>query len=164
LEKHKATIGVFGIPEDEQGRGLWSIRKDGKGINAIGGLVDPEDAAKGLSLQDVLAREFREETGTEIIVTDSRPLGVFPNADLSDLAILFKVRIVSGEPVPTAEAIDHLWLDPIGIREAAERYDAGDHAGGLLSGKGKRQWKMARAFFYDSLNPVYCHMAREILS
>ena len=163
MEKHRATIGVFGIPEGRNGRGLWSVRADGKGINAIGGRVDPEDVANGLSLQDVLVREFREETGTQIIVTDDRPLGVFPTAGLDDLAILFKVKIVSGKLKPTDETLEYIWMDPIGIKKAAERYDGGDHARGLVSGTGKRQWKMAKAFFLDSSNPAYRLMASDLL-
>ena len=163
MEKHRATIGVFGIPEDEDGRGLWSVRADGKGINAIGGMVDPEDVVKGLSLQDVLVREFQEETGTKIKVIDKRPLGVFPNADLSDLAILFKVKIVSGELELTDETLGYVWMDPLEVKEAAERYDAGDHAGGLLSGTGKRQWKMAKAFFFESSDLDCRWAARDIL-
>lgn len=162
-QRHRATIGVFGIPEDSWCRGLWSMREDRKGINAIGGMVDLEDVAKGLSLQDVLIREFREETGTEIIITENRPLGIFPNAGLDDLAILFKVKIVSGELKRTDETMDYLWMDPLQLRKAAERYDAGDHAGGLLSGTGKRQWQMAKAFFLESSCNDYRYMAREMI-
>ena len=147
MERHKATIGVFGIPADGQCRGLWSRRRDGKGINAIGGAVDPQDAANQLSLADVLKREFREETGLEIEVVEERPLGVFPRADLGDLAILFPVEVVGGELTLTSEATEHLWLTKEMIYDRAKAYDAGDHENGLLGGVGKRQWKMAMAFF-----------------
>lgn len=155
MERHTATVGVFGIPEDNMGRGLESKRADGKGINAIGGQVDPEDIAKGLSLTDVLRREFREEAGVEIDVTEDRPLGVFPNASISDIAILYPVKIISGTLKPSKEAIEHLWMNPYEVRCRAEMYDSGNHASGLLSGKGKRQWNMARAFFLQSSNPEY---------
>lgn len=108
MEKHKATLGVFGIPPDNEGRGLLSKRADGKGINVIGGQVDPEDIVKNLSLTDILKREFLEEAGVEIVVTEDRPLGVFPNAGLQDIAILFPVKIVSGEPKLSSEAVEHL--------------------------------------------------------
>ncbi len=74
-------------------------------------------------------------------------MGVFPIANLSDVAILLNVRIVSGAPKPSDEATEHIWMDPYDIVKAADRYDDGDRANGLLSGKGKRQWKMAKAFF-----------------
>lgn len=148
IERHRATVGVFGIPQDEQGRGLWSRRTDGKGINAIGGAVDPEDAQNQSTLIEVLKREFREEAGVEIeVLNQGFPLGVFPTANLSDLAILYSVKIVSGEPEPTAEAIEHIWMTPEDIVAAADRYDGGDKANGLLSGRDKRQWQMAKTFF-----------------
>lgn len=155
MERHTATIGVFSIPEDKEGRGLWSKRADGKGINAIGGQVDPNDITNGLSLIDILKREFREEAAVEIIVTEDRPLGVFPNANISDIAILYPVKIISGTPEPSNEATEHLWMDPYQIRWRAEMYDYGDHASGLLSGVGKRQWNMAKTFFLNSFNPEY---------
>lgn len=160
-EKHKATIGVFGIPQDKQGRGLWSKRSDGKGINAIGGTVDPEDAANTKTLFEVLKREFREEASVEIELVEDRPLGVFPIANLQDVAILFNVRVISWEPTPSPEATEYIWMDPSQIAEAAKRYDEGDKANGLLSGKGKRQWKMAKAFFeHASQNPEFQRIAR----
>ena len=160
-EKHRATIGVFGIPQNEEGRGLWAKRGDGKGINAIGGTVDPEDAQSTRTLIDVLKREFREEAGVEIEVVEERPLGVFPIANLQDVAILFNVRIVSGEPKPTAESAEFLWMSPGQVIAAADLYDAGIKANGLLSGKGKRQWQMARAFFkYASQSTVFRDIAQ----
>ena len=147
MERHKATIGVFGIPADGQGRGLWSKRRDGKGINAIGGAVDPQDAVNQTTLSQVLIREFREETGLEIEVVEERPLGVFPTRDLKDLAILLPVKIVGGKLRSSDEATEHLWLTEEDIRSRAKLYDAGDHENGLLSGVGKRQYKMAQAFF-----------------
>ena len=159
-EKHKATIGVFGIPQDKEGRGLWSKRSDGKGINAIGGTVDPEDAQNTKTLPEVLKREFEEEAGVKIEMVEERPLGVFPIANLQDFAILFNVRIISGEPTPSPEVTEHIWMDPSQIAEAAKRYDEGDKANGLLSGKGKRQWKMAKAFFeHASQNPEFQKIA-----
>jgi 8-oxo-dGTP pyrophosphatase MutT (NUDIX family) len=158
--KHKATIGVFGIPQDKEGKGLWSKRADGKGINAIGGTVDPEDSQNTRTLIEVLKREFKEEANVEIEVVEERPLGVFPIANLQDVAILFNVRIVSGEPTPSSEVTEHFWMDPSQIAEVAKRYDEGDKANGLLSGKGKRQWKMAKAFFtYASQNPEFRRIA-----
>jgi 8-oxo-dGTP pyrophosphatase MutT (NUDIX family) len=155
-EKHTATIGVYGIPQDMEGRGLWSKRFDGKGINAIGGTVDPEDAQNARALFEVLKREFREEAGVEIELVEERPLGVFTMVNLQDIAVLFNVRIISGEPTPSPEATEHIWMDPSQIAEAAKRYDEGDKANGLLSGKGKRQWRMAKAFFvYASQNTEF---------
>lgn len=47
-------------------------------------------------------------------------------------------------------------MDPYEIRRGAELYERGDHANGLMSGVGKRQWQMAKAFFlYSSLNPEF---------
>ncbi|MDD5145970.1 MAG: NUDIX hydrolase [Candidatus Pacebacteria bacterium] len=157
MEKHQATIGVFFIPPNSEGKGLWSVRADGKGINAIGGQVDPEDIAKGLSLTDVLKREAYEEAGIVAEITDDRPLGIFPNAGIKDVAILYPGRIVSGEPNPSKEAIEHLWMDPYEVRHRAEMYDLSEaeHARGLLSGVGKRQWNMAKTFFLNSFNPEY---------
>lgn len=149
-ERHRATIGVFGIPV-VNGKGLWSKRADGKGINAIGGAVDPADAADHRKLVDVLRREFLEEAGLEIEITDERPLGVFPTADLGDMAILFAVTIVSEKPTPSAEAVEHLWMTSDELAESARTYDAGDHANGLVSGVGKRQWQMAQAAFKHAL-------------
>jgi 8-oxo-dGTP pyrophosphatase MutT (NUDIX family) len=160
LEKHKATIGVFGIPQDREGRGLWSKRSDGKGINAIGGTIDTEDAQNARTLLEILKREFKEEANVEIELVEDRPLGVFLMANLQDIAILFNVRIISGEPAPTSEATEQIWMDPSQIAEAAKRYDEGDKANGLLSGTGKRQWKMAKAFFvYASQNPEFQRVA-----
>ena len=159
-EKHRATIGVFGIPQDKEGRGLWSKRSDGKGINAIGGTVDPEDAQNARKLSEVLKREFKEEANVEIELVEERPLGVFPMVNLQDIAILFYVKIISGEPTPSPEVTEHIWMDTSQIAEAAKRYDEGDKANGLLSGKGKRQWQMARAFFrYASQDPEFQKIA-----
>jgi len=163
-EKHKATIGVFGIPQDMEGRGLWSKRADGKGINAIGGTVDPEDAKDAKNLFGILMKEFREEAGVEIELVEVRPLGVFPMVNLQDVAVLFNVRIVSGDLTPSPEAKEHLWMDPSQIIEVAERYDKGDKANGLLSGRGKRQWKMAKAFFeHASGSRVFREMALSLM-
>jgi len=55
-------------------------------------------------------------------------------------------------------------MDPSKIAEAAKRYDEGDKANGLLSGRGKRQWKMAKAFFeYASQNPEFRRIARSAM-
>ena len=148
MQRHEATIGVFGIPQDEDGLGLWSKRADGKGINAIGGQVDPKDATNTRTLFEVLKREFLEEANLEIELAEERPLGVFPIANLGDIAILLNVRIVSGEPKPSDEATEHIWMSPHEIVEAARKYDNGDKSNGLLSGTGKRQYQMAEAFFH----------------
>ena len=160
-EKHRATIGVFGIPEDREGRGLWAKRADGKGINAIGGTVDPEDAQNMRTLIEILKREFKEEAGLVIEVVE-RPLGVFPTVNLQDVAILFNVYLMGPqEPKSSSESTEYFWMDPSQIAEAAKRYDEGDKANGLLSGKGKRQWQMARAFFkYVSNNPEFRRIAQ----
>ena len=153
-ERHRATVGVFGIPlrrKNYRIEGLWSKRADGLGINAVGGRVDPEDSKAKRTFQEVLQREFLEETGCEVEV--GKLIGVYPNADLSDVAILFDVRIVSGEPVPTAEAVEHLWMTPEEVVVAAKRYDEGHHENGLVSGVGNRQWKMARDFFLLRFGP-----------
>jgi len=156
LNRHKATIGVFGIPQDENGRGLWSRRVDGKGINAIGGRIDPQDSEAKKNLFEILQREFLEEAGVEIELVEERPVGVFFTTTLGDIAILLNIRIVSGDPKPTDEAVKHIWLNPDDIAQAAQRYDNGDTADGLLSGKGKRQWRMAKAFFLQvSGNPEF---------
>ena len=147
MKRHRMTVGVFGIPADDQGRGLWSKRRDKRGLNAIGGAVDPQDAVNGLTLSQVLKREFLEETGLEIEV-GKRPLGVFSTVNLGDLAVLFPVEIVGGKLQLTAEATEHLWLTKREIYHRAKLYDEGDHENGLLSGVGKRQWRMAMAFFY----------------
>ena len=147
MERHKMTVGVFGIPSDGLRCGLWSKRVDGKGFNAIGGAVDPQDAISQVTLSQILKREFREETGLEIEVVEERPLGVFPRADLGDLAILYPVKIVGGNLQPSDEATEHLWLTKEEVEARAKAYDAGDHENGLLGGVGKRQWKMAQAFF-----------------
>jgi len=162
--KHKVTVGVFGIPQNSEGKGLWSKRTDGKGINAIGGTIDPEDAKNSRKLFEVLKREFREEAGVEIELVEERPLGVFPTANLQDIAILFNVRIVSGEPAPSPEVLEHIWMDPFQVVRAAKRYDKGDIANGLVSGRGKRQWQMAKAFFkYANQNAGFKKIAESAM-
>jgi len=162
LERHKATIGVFGIPQNKEGKGLWSQRADGKGINAIGGQVDPEDANNRKTLFETLQREFQEEANVKIRLVEERPIGVFPTPNLQDFAILLNVEMIAGEPQPSGEVIQHVWMGPEEIIRATKKYDKGDIANGLLGGTGNRQWQMAKAFFlYCSNNPEYRKTAQE---
>ena len=162
-ELHRATIGVFGILRDKDGRGLWSKRTDGKGINAMGGRVDPEDVEAGRTLEEVLQREFEEESGLQVRV--GKILGIFPTGNLGDLAILYKVWLIGGDLVVSDEASEHIWMTPDDIVAAADRYDEGDTANGLVSGRGKRQWQMAMTLFRDpGVNMAFTQQAIALMN
>jgi ADP-ribose pyrophosphatase YjhB (NUDIX family) len=62
-----------------------------------------------------LVREVREETGLE--VEPEALTGVYKNMRRGIVALVFRSRIVAGEPRATNEAVEVAWLTPDEVRE-----------------------------------------------
>ena len=62
------------------------------------------------TIQAGLVREVREETGLE--VEPQALSGVYKNMRRGIVALVFRCRIISGEPRPTREAEQVSWLSP----------------------------------------------------
>lgn len=62
-----------------------------------------------------LAREVREETGLE--VEPEALTGIYKNMRRGIIALVFRCRIVGGEPGATTEAREVAWLTPAEVQE-----------------------------------------------
>lgn len=103
---------------------------DGR-MNLPGGGVDEEDAAASCTPEDIVAREVKEETGLDIIFADHRPVGEYPTAKHTDVAITYLCKEVGGQLLPKDEGVSFMYVSP---SEAMELARKGDVPGGLVGG------------------------------
>jgi 8-oxo-dGTP pyrophosphatase MutT (NUDIX family) len=134
----KGTYGRFAcIPEDNTG-GLLLVQRGNKADGSVdgrwnypGGGVDETDVLRNATAEEIVTREVMEETGLQVKIADHRPVGEYPTADHSDVAITYLCTPVGGGLVKTDEGIDARFFNPDEIMELAR---IGDVEGGLVGG------------------------------
>lgn len=105
------SVSVTGIVVDKEGRVLITQRRDNGRWEPPGGVLELEE-----TIEEGLRREVLEETGVE--VEPIRLTGIYKNMTLGVVALVFRARMVGGEPGPTDETIQVEWVEG---REAAKR-------------------------------------------
>jgi ADP-ribose pyrophosphatase YjhB (NUDIX family) len=94
---------------DMGGQLLAVRRRDNGRWEPPGGILELHE-----TIQAGLVREVREETGLEV---EPQVLsGVYKNMHRGIVALVFRCRIIGGEPRPTQEAEQVSWLSPEEVR------------------------------------------------
>jgi ADP-ribose pyrophosphatase YjhB (NUDIX family) len=101
---------VAAVVVNEAGQLLAVRRRDNGHWEPPGGILELDE-----SIQAGLVREVHEETGLQV---EAMALsGVYKNMRRGIIALVFRCRIVAGEPQPTAEADQVAWLSHDQVRE-----------------------------------------------
>ena len=99
------SVSVAAAIVDESGQLLAVRRRDNGHWEPPGGILELHE-----TIPAGLVREVREETGLEI---EPQALsGVYKNMRRGIVALVFRCRIIGGEPRPTREAEQVSWLSP----------------------------------------------------
>jgi 8-oxo-dGTP diphosphatase len=99
------SVSVAAAIVDESGQLLAVRRRDNGHWEPPGGILELHE-----TIPAGLAREVREETGLE--VEPQALSGVYKNMRRGIVALVFRCRIIGGEPRPTREAEQVSWLSP----------------------------------------------------
>jgi 8-oxo-dGTP diphosphatase len=97
------SVSVAAAIVDERGQLLAVRRRDNGHWEPPGGILELDE-----TIQAGLVREVREETGLE--VEPQALSGVYKNMRRGIVALVFRCRIIGGEPRPTGEAEQVSWL------------------------------------------------------
>ena len=98
-------VSVSAVIRNDAGQVLVSRRVDNGWYNLPGGGVDAHE-----SIVEGLIREVREETS--LVIEVGRMVGVYSKPQKHEVVLAFEARVVGGEPQPSEEADEHLWVDP----------------------------------------------------
>jgi 8-oxo-dGTP diphosphatase len=104
------SVSVAAAIVDEGGRLLAVRRRDNGHWEPPGGVLELKE-----TIHAGLIREVQEETGLEV-----EPMalsGIYKNMRRGIIALVFRCRIVGGEPLTTSEAEEIAWLTPHQVRE-----------------------------------------------
>ena len=104
------SVSVAAAVVNEAGQLLAVRRRDNGHWEPPGGILELDE-----TIQTGLVREVQEETGVQV-----EPValsGVYKNMRRGIIALVFRCRIVAGEPQPTAEAEQIDWLSAEQVRE-----------------------------------------------
>jgi 8-oxo-dGTP diphosphatase len=104
------SVSVTAAIIDHAGRLLAVRRSDNGHWEPPGGVLELDE-----TIHAGLRREVREETGLEVepeVLT-----GVYKNMRHGIIALVFRCRIIGGEPGATTEAQQVAWLTPDEVRE-----------------------------------------------
>ena len=104
------SVSVAAAIVDESGQLLAVRRRDNGHWEPPGGILELHE-----TIQAGLVREVREETGLE--VEPQALSGVYKNMRRGIVALVFRCRIIDGEPRPTREAEQVSWLSPDEVRD-----------------------------------------------
>jgi 8-oxo-dGTP diphosphatase len=99
------SVSVAAAVVDENGKLLAVRRRDNGHWEPPGGILELDE-----TIQAGLVREVREETGLE--VEPQALTGVYKNMRRGIVALVFRCRIIGGEPHSTTEAEQVSWLSP----------------------------------------------------
>ncbi len=144
----KGSYGRFGYLSNEEGRLLLAQRRWRRNLttkerepddrwNLLGGGVDEEDAEVSRSSAAIIAREILEEAGLKIVIADHRPVGEYPTAKHTDVAITYLCSIVGGQLTETEESKAFKYVTPSEAMEMARRGDIPEGlVGGLVTSTG----------------------------
>jgi 8-oxo-dGTP diphosphatase len=98
------SVSVSAAVLDERGRFLVIQRSDNGRWEPPGGVLE-----LGESIHDGLAREVEEETGLR--VEPQALTGVYKNMQRAIVALVFRCRVVGGQPRAGAECCRLSWVD-----------------------------------------------------
>jgi 8-oxo-dGTP diphosphatase len=104
-ERPRHSVSVAAVITDDDGRVLVVQRRDNGKWEIPGGILELDE-----SIHDGVRREVAEETGVQI--EPQRLTGVYKNVKLGVVALVFRGRIVGGEPGPTEESTQVDWWTP----------------------------------------------------
>ena len=107
------SVSVAAAVVDQAGRLLAVRRRDNGHWEPPGGVLELDE-----TIPAGLVREVREETGLE--VEPETLTGVYKNMRRGIIALVFRCRILGGEPRASNEAAEIAWLTP---NEAQQRMD-----------------------------------------
>lgn len=105
--RHSVSVAAAII--DEGGQLLAVRRRDNGHWEPPGGILELDE-----TIHAGLVREVREETGLEVELEALS--GVYKNMRRGIVALVFRCRIIGGEPHPTHEAEQVSWLSPDDVR------------------------------------------------
>jgi 8-oxo-dGTP diphosphatase len=103
------SVSVAAAVVDHAGRFLAVRRSDNGQWEPPGGVLELDE-----TIQDGLLREVREDTGLD--VEPEALTGVYKNMRRGIIALVFRCRIVGGEPCATYEVQEIAWLTPDEVR------------------------------------------------
>ena len=104
------SVSVAAAVVNEAGQLLAVRRRDNGHWEPPGGILELDE-----TIHAGLQREVREETGLE--VEPEALTGVYKNMRRGIIALVFRCRIVAGEPRATNEVVEVAWLTPDEVRE-----------------------------------------------
>jgi ADP-ribose pyrophosphatase YjhB (NUDIX family) len=113
MESARHSVSVAGVVLDDAGRALAIRRRDNGKWEPPGGVLELDE-----SIIDGLIREVREETG--LTVVPERLSGVYKNMRRGIVALVFRCRLVDGEPTTSAEAAEIAWFTADQISDAMD--------------------------------------------
>jgi 8-oxo-dGTP pyrophosphatase MutT (NUDIX family) len=99
------SVSVAAVITDDAGRVLVVQRHDNGKWEIPGGILELHE-----SIHDGVRREVEEETG--MLIEPERLTDIYKNLRLGVVALVFRARIVSGQPGPTEESQRVDWVDP----------------------------------------------------
>ena len=105
--RHSVSVAAAVVRKD--GRLLAIRRRDNSQWEPPGGILDLDE-----TIEAGLSREVIEETG--LLAEIDYLTGVYKNMTQGIIALVFRCRVVSGTPRPTAEASEVAWLTPDEVR------------------------------------------------
>ena len=106
--RHSVSVAAAII--DQAGRLLAVRRSDNGHWEPPGGVLELDE-----TIHAGLRREVREETGLE--VEPEALTGVYKNMRHGIIALVFRCRIIGGDPRATTEVQEAAWLTPDEVRE-----------------------------------------------
>ncbi|WP_412747513.1 NUDIX hydrolase [Krasilnikovia sp. M28-CT-15] len=109
-ERPRHSVSVAAVITDEGGRVLVVQRRDNGKWEIPGGILE-----LGESIHAGMRREVEEETG--VIAEPERLTGVYKNLRLGVVALVFRARILSGQPRPTEESAAVDWWSADDVAE-----------------------------------------------
>jgi len=99
---NRHSVSVAAVVTDDQDRVLVVQRRDNGKWEIPGGILELAE-----SIHDGVRREVEEETG--VLIEPQRLTGVYKNLKLGVVALVFRARIVAGQPGPTEESARTDW-------------------------------------------------------
>jgi 8-oxo-dGTP diphosphatase len=99
------SVSVAAAIVNEQGKVLAIRRHDNGQWEPPGGILELDE-----TIDEGLMREVREETGLRVV--PEHLTGVYKNMKRGIIALVFRCRVVSGQPHASPEATEIRWLSP----------------------------------------------------
>lgn len=104
--RRRHSVSVAAVIVDAHGRVLIIQRRDNARWEPPGGVLELKE-----TVEQGLCREVREETGYDVEI--EAQTGVYKNMERGVIALVFRCRIVGGQPrYTTTETLDLRWLEP----------------------------------------------------